>query len=319
MVEINQKALAQAVQDYLKNPQKYKKHQYTFFSGFWDDLEKRTINLPYPEPSALFTTYRGIRFGHNFPLVFQLSERAFRGLEEKCFPAAFAEQISLSIAAFAKPFEERDNLCYPHFLLHGLEKSTAEEVAGKINENSRMIHETRTATRYFLEKYEKKNPLTADLAIGMSMGHTDDFFGLSLVICPTEDSWISSTSGYTAKTSFFIDTTNKSATVMTIQGQRADTKESKKTREGKIAGRRFARLSAELGMDTRAFLLRNLSRLLAEEGYKEIKVIRPSYHPMAIECHEGFLARYEPVIIQSGITHIDECYLKSQLPLIDRC
>jgi len=66
-------------------------------------------------------------------------------------------------------------------------------------------------------------------------------------------------------------------------------------------------------MDPRTYILKTISEIGRRESYKKIRVIKPMEHPMFIDCHEGFKARYEPVIMQAGITAVYGCYLEGRL------
>ncbi len=50
-----------------------------------------------------------------------------------------------------------------------------------------------------------------------------------------------------------------------------------------------------------------------ENGYRKIKVIKPTEHPMFIENHGGFLGNYESVIKKAGIRQENGCYLEADL------
>jgi hypothetical protein len=113
-------------------------------------------------------------------------------------------------------------------------------------------------------------------------------------------------SSYIAKVSFFLDTLNREIIVITIQGQRIQ--QGNKTRS-----RDFARLAHKLCLDPRSYVLQKICEIGRRESYQKIRVIKPLEHPMYIDSHDGFKARYEPVIRQAGITTECGCYLERNL------
>lgn len=310
MVKINQAAFADQISAYIKNT-----------ATFDEKKVEATLNLPFTETLKLnngetFTrdVHQGIRFGHNTQLVMDLLAQAYRALRVKSNAVVYSQVIANAIQRFAEAFPSGDNLCYPHFLLHGIKRPTLDEIVQKIDENSRIIYETTTVRQDIIKKQAQMN-IGYGLKIAYDFGHTDDYFGIASILVKEDEKYFSSTSRYISKVSFLIDDTNKELYVITIQGRRPSDRCDKnhKPIKDKQKGREYARITGRLGMDPRAFLLSKLAEWSKEHGFKKIKVIKPEYHPMFIEKHEGFLGKYEPVIKQAGVTQENGCYLEASL------
>jgi hypothetical protein len=99
---------------------------------------------------------------------------------------------------------------------------------------------------------------------------------------------------YAAKVSFFLDTSRMEITIITIQGQHVIKALKKRSRD-------YARLGARLKSDPRSYLLKKVCEIARLAGYKRVRVIRPESHPMPIDQHGGFVARYENLIRELGI------------------
>ena len=61
------------------------------------------------------------------------------------------------------------------------------------------------------------------------------------------------------------------------------------------------------------WLLKIICEIGRKEAYHKIRVIKPHAHPMFLDSHEGFMARYEPIIRQAGINTENDCYLETCL------
>lgn len=263
-------------------------------------------------PRGSFEKNPCLRFGHNSCLVLKLLNRAYDLASSKGEFQEFSERTAQAIQKFAEPFPEEDNLAYPHFLLHGLEKPTVDDIISKIEHNGRIIHET--IPRRPICGFEKPIDLERGLFAKLTWGDTDDYFGIALHLCTTYDDAFSMIPKTAAKLGFFLDRTNNEIYVINLQGQRVDRKNVNGVwKRNKEKGKEYARLTSKLGIDPRGFLLKWLCMYANEKEYTRIKVIRPTFHPMFIEQHKGFYATYEPVIKQSGITEENGCYLEASL------
>ena len=141
----------------------------------------------------------------------------------------------------------------------------------------------------------------------MEEGATEDTSGICCYLAKASEQQPHGTDcSYIAKASFFLDTSNKEIIVITIQGQRIQ-------QGNKARSREFARLGHKLQMDPRAFILKNICEIGRKESYQKIRVIKPLNHPMLLDNHCGFKARYEPIIRQAGINTESGCYLESDL------
>lgn len=69
---------------------------------------------------------------------------------------------------------QKNHVRYPHFLLHGIEQNTLKAVVAKIEDNSKIIHETRAqATAHYGHL-----ALPHELALGITGCDTEDYFGI---------------------------------------------------------------------------------------------------------------------------------------------
>ena len=301
MVTIDETGFADRINQYLENPPILFNH----------DVVESTLN----KISPLSRHNSGIRFGHNTELVMKLFARAYHCLNDsKISKEDFSEKMAVAIQDFAKPFPEGDNLCYPHFLLHGIAQPTIDSIVEKIGNNSRIIHETLIVQRPIIIHYGVKD--LRGVLLRLCNGGTDDYFGIChFLFSSAQEPYASRTSGYIAKASFFVDTTKKELYVITIQGRRYEAlgkseDKNERIREGEHL---YSKIGAILGMSPRRFILSKVMEFGRDNGYKKIKVIKPTEHPMFIESHKGFLGNYEPVILQAGISQKHECYLEKEL------
>lgn len=231
--------------------------------------------------------------------------RSFNQLQQPTSLERFAALVTESLQRFAQNYsEDTHNLCYAHFLLHGLALPSAREVAAKIDDNARIISETSKVQDSFLQQMLPKIPVDG-YVFKLERGDTDDFNGISLQLQSTARSF----SNVFAKVGFFIDTSSSSAIVINVQGRRIlNTSDEQFKRQQKEEGRQFARLAARLGMDPRAYVLTKAFTLLEAFGVKEIRAIRPEEHVMAIGNHRGFRANYRHVLESVGMQPIDDTY-----------
>ncbi len=284
---------------------------------------------------ALSTPYQkeGICFCHNTELAMLLLKRAYDSLPNKPSDGEFSERVAQAMQEFAEPFPSGEyNLCYPHFLLHGLELENLEGVVSRISNNSRIIHETlavrpAVAHEYDVKEFvpvkgvemavDSKNPayyvegFNTGLKTAISYGLCEDFFGITLALGKLCCGYPNG-SNHIVKVSFFLDTTNKDIYVITIQGKKFD--EGTKVEVIREKNEKFwGMLTTRLGTSPRTFLLRKLKDWGKQNGYERIKVIRAKDHPLTIEQHKGFLANYEPAVLKAGIDQENGCYLEAKL------
>ncbi len=308
MTRIRQKAFSHRIEEYLHNAKSFDPQK--FDSSLYRVVTQNRIQLTAGgvSPQAV-KVIRGLSFSDHIGLVLLLIDRAFRGLREQTKAATFARAVAAALQTYAEPLADGDYGCfpYPYFLLHNLEKQTAEEVAWQLTENGRVIHETLACRPRFMKKYGGPVYLEQNTKMLMEEGAVEDTSGICCYLTKAHEQQPHGTDcSYIAKVSFFLDTSKKEIIVIAIQGQRIQ-------RGNKERSRNFARLGHNLQMDPRAYILRKICDIGRRERYQKIRVIRPLEHPMFVDNHCGFKARYEPVIRQAGITTENGCYLECSL------
>jgi hypothetical protein len=239
-----------------------------------------------------------------------LIDRAYRGLRDQTSIKTFARAIAKALQTYAEPITDGNYACfpYPYFLLHGLEKSTTEEVIKQLEENGRVIHETLAVRAKFMKKYGGPLYMEHDLKMLMEDGAAEDTSGICCYLARADEQQPHGTDySYIAKVSFFLDTLYKEIIVITVQGQRIQLHNKERSRD-------FIRLALTLQMDPRSYILKKICDIGRQEAYQKIRVIKPRAHPMFLDNHCGFKARYEPIIRQAGITEENGCYLETSLP-----
>ncbi len=304
MVKIAVSRFADKIKEYLLSPEKFRQ-----------EAVVDTLNVI--DPQSKWGERKGITFGYNTGLVMQLLARAYHSLSNGCDTAEFSVQVAQAVQNFAEPFSNQDNLCYPHFLFHGLVQQNLDGIVEKLECNSRIIHETFGDRNRIMDEHGYVS-IDDGLTLAMSNGATDDFFGIAYLLARKNNLLLSSACGYVAKASFFVDITNKDIYVMTLQGRRFDSSDlvnshSSREEEKLEAEREYSRIGNVLGMSPRRFILEKVMDFGRENGFTRIKVIKPEEHPMFIERHKGFLANYEPVIRKAGITEENGCYLEKRI------
>ena len=260
-------------------------------------------------PGHTAKVIRGLSFSDHIGLVMMLIGRAYRSLAEETDIKTFARAIARALQTYAEPLEDGDYACfpYPYFLLHGLDKPTTGEVVRQLEENGRIIHETLACRARFMQKYGGPIHLEQDTKMLMEEGAAEDTSGICCYLTRASEKHPHGTDcSYIAKVSFFLDTRNREIIVITIQGQRIQPGNQERSRD-------FARLTHKLQMDPRTYVLKNICKIGRQEAYQKIRVIRPLAHPMFFDSHEGFMARYEPVILDAGIDKENGCYLETHL------
>jgi len=304
MVKIDRDNFAKKVEDYLTSP-----------DGFDKDSIIDTLNIV--DPSSQWKERRGITFGYNTKLMMQLIARSYSYVQMQVTVDDFSEEIAKIVAEFAQPFPNHENLCYPHFLFHGLAEPTLDRVVDRLRNNVRIIHETLGSKKKIIKDYQNKT-LCDKLKVSMSNGCTDDYFGIAYLLAKQE-SHPTSVTGYIAKASFFVDETKREIYVITLQGRRFGSNDPVRAahpsgqERKKEAEQEYARIGNILGMSPRRFILTQVMDFGKHNGFQKIKVIKPQEHPMSIERHDGFYGNYESVVRKAGINEENGCHLEARL------
>lgn len=308
MTQIRQKAFSHRIEEYLQNSKSFDEQK--FDSSLYQVVnQNRNLITAAGTTSQVVKVIQGLSFSDHIELVMILIDRAYQGLRDQPGAKAFSLAIAKALQTYAEPLADGDYACfpYPYFLLHGLDKTTTEKVVWKLEDNSRIIHETLAIRAQFMKKFNGPAYLEQNLMMLMEEGATEDTSGICCYLAKASEQQPHGTdSTYIAKASFFLDTSNKEIIVITIQGQRIQQGDKARSRE-------FARLGHKLQMDPRAFILKNICEIGRTETYQRIRVIKPLNHPMFLDNHCGFTARYEPIIRQAGINTENGCYLESDL------
>jgi hypothetical protein len=309
MTKIKIKAFAHRIEEFLIDPSSYEENR--FDSSLFTVVKKMR-----PRHAALHgnaavadTELHGLCFGAHIELVMILLAHAYRGLGDKTTSRQFSQAIAAAMQSFAEPIAVGGCASFPdpNFLLHGINRTTLAAVIARFESNGRIIHETVARKDAFIKKYGGPIPLEHGLKMLVEEGAAEDCFGLCCYITRADESQPHGTdTSYIAKVSFFLDALKKELYVITIQGQRVHAADKNRSRN-------YARLAAALGMDPRAFVLQKVCELGKAEAYQKIKVIRPMHHPMFLDNHNGFMARYEPVIKEAAIHDENGCYLQRSL------
>ncbi|MEK6961600.1 MAG: hypothetical protein AABX47_10640 [Nanoarchaeota archaeon] len=245
----------------------------------------------------------GLCFDYTIELAMKLFDRAFHNLHDGTTAAGFARKIAGSMADFGDRFNESLVSCYPHFLLHGISADRLDPTLEKIQDNSRIIHETLIERAGFVARHGRSilgNDLESAYCVSDVSDHCFGVTSLLVTNCRPYGTYY----GYVAKFGIFLDKTNREAIGLGVQGQ-------KPTKPGD--GEYFARLSHLLRMDPRAYLIQDVMDTLSDEGYARLKVLVPSENPMTLENHSGFLGRYEPALREAGLTNRTGIYLTATL------
>jgi hypothetical protein len=308
VTRIRKTAFANRIEEYLHNSrlfdsQKFDSSLYTVIT------QENNLTTTTRKQGQTTQVIRGLCFSDHIDLVMILIERAYRNLREPTEIKTFARAVTKALQTYADPIVDGDYACfpYPYFLLHGLAKPTTGAVVRKLEDNGRIIHETLACRARFLAKYGGPIYLEQNTKMLMEEGAAEDTSGICCYLTKASEEHPHGTDrSYIAKVSFFLDTHNREIIVITIQGQRIQQDNHERSRD-------FARLAHKLQMDSRAYILKNICKIGSQEAYQKIRVIRPHAHPMFLDNHEGFMARYEPVIRQAGINTENDCYLETCL------
>jgi len=309
MTKIRQKAFSHRIEEYLHNSESFDEQR--FDSSLYQVVKQNSSPLTSVGSSAqVVRVIRGLCFSDHIGLVMILLDRVYRGLHDQTSIKTFARAIAKALQTYAEPIADGDYACfpYPYFLLHGLGKSAIGEVVKQLEENGRVIHETLAIRAQFMREYGGAVYMEQDMKMLMEEGAAEDTSGICCYLAKSTEQQPHGTDlSYIAKVSFFLDTLHKEIIVITIQGQRIQQRNKKRSRD-------FARLAHKLRMDPRTYILKRLCEIGRQEAYQKIRVIRPLEHPMYLDSHCGFKARYEPIIRQAGINSESGCYLETGLP-----
>lgn len=251
----------------------------------------------------------GITMCYGHPEGINAITRAYSSLEENIDVKLFAESIAHAINRFATGFSTgQDVLCYPHFLLHGIAKSTLFEIIEQIEANSRIVHEMILVRESLIKRFGDIKKLDDNFCFILSNGQTDDFDGLSFQLFHI-DQTLSSLS-LLAKAGFFIDVTNNEAIIVNVQGRKNSKEGSKDSiKQNSRLGREYARFASHHeGQEPRVFVLNQLCIFLADIGVKTVRVIRPEEHLMHISEHSGFRTNYDQILEDAGFDIENKIY-----------
>ncbi len=308
MTKINERSFADRIEEYIIDPSCF--DQDLFDSSLYSVSESYQKADPASgRQEKMVQTLHGLCFSEYIELVMILLEHGFHSLSDATKIKKYSRAMSHAMQDYAEPLMDSDHACYPgpYFLLHGLDKDTLAESVAQFENNGRIIHETLAARGEFLKNYGGAVSLGNGIKMLMEEGSAEDHFGICCYVAREDEQNPHGTdSTYIAKASFFLDTLNSEIVVITMQGQRV-------FGDQKNRSRNYARLAAKLKMDPRGYVLKKVCEIAKGEGYKRVRVVRPEYHPMYIDSHGGFMARYEPIILQAGITRENGCYLEGVL------
>lgn len=308
MTQIPLQAFTNRIKEYLKNPDYYDEKRFDS-SLFTVVTAKRKAEPQAGGPGGEYQELHGLCFGAHMELVMILLAHAFKTLVDGTTIDQYSKAMAHAMQTFADPIAVGGCASFPdpNFLLHGINRTTLAAVVKRFESNGRIIHETIALRDHFIDKYGEGLMSDYGMKIHLEEGAAEDCFGLCCYITKADEPDPHGTDrSYIAKVSFFLDALNQEIYVITIQGQRV-------FHNDKNRSRYYARLSAKMGMDPRAFVLKKVCELGRAEEYKKIRVVRVIHHPMFLENHDGFIARYEPVVLQAGITEGNGYYLQGAL------
>lgn len=308
MTQIRQKAFANRIEEYLTAPASFEERRFDS-SLYTVGTETRTRVLDGGSTTETVKVLRGLCFGPHIELVMILLAHAYKGLRDQTRIREYSRAVSEAIQKFAEPLMDGDPACYPNpsFLLHGTRKTSLGAIINRLNTNGRIIHETIGRRVGFIRKHGQATHLGHGLKMLMEDGATEDCYGICCFITREEENNPHGTdTSYIAKVSFFLDSRDRELYVITIQGQRVTAGKKERSRD-------FARIAARLMMDPRTYVLHKVFQAAKSEDFQLARIVRPRFHPMFIDSHEGFKAQYEPVIRQAGIIEENGCYLEGRL------
>lgn len=306
MAQINRQAFAARIKDYINNPSCFEQD---FFDSSLHTVTLREQSEPHQSEKGCLLDLQGLCFEENIELAMILLQHGYYSLQKPANLSNYCTAMAQAVQNFAQPLAVNDPASYmePHFLFHGLEKATIAESVAQCEENGRIIHETLLIRDSYMAKYGCKTLLGNGLQMLMENGYAEDNLGICCFITKEDEpNPHGAGNSYAAKVSFFLDTSRMEIMVITIQGQHVIKALKQRSRD-------YARLGARLKSDPRSYLLKKVCEVAKLAGYKRVRVIRPESHPMTIDQHGGFVARYENLIRELGINHENGCYLEASL------
>ncbi|MGD9950031.1 MAG: hypothetical protein AB7U29_16370 [Desulfobulbus sp.] len=306
MAQINQQAFAARIKDYINNPSCFEQE---FFDSALHTVTVREQSPLHQGEKVCLLDLQGLCFEEYIELVMILLEHGYHSLQKPASLTTYCTAMAQAVQRFALPLAVNDPASYmePHFLLHGLEKATIAESVAQCEDNGRIIHETREVRTDYMAQYGCKTLLGNGLQMMMEDGFAEDNLGICCFITKEDEPNPNGAGNcYAAKVSFFLDTSQMELTIITVQGQHVNKAVKNRSRD-------YARLGARLKIDPRGYLLKKVCEVAKLAGYKRVRVIRPESHPMTIDHHGGFVARYDDLIRELGINHQNDCYLEGNL------
>ncbi len=308
MTKIRKRAFANRIVSYLTDHDSF--HEGKFDSSLFSVVEElRAVSVEKGGGDRQVKLIQGLRFGAHIELVMLLLDDAYLGLRDRTSIKVFAKAMAGAMQSFAEPMANGDLSCFPDptFLLHGLRRTVLADIVFRFENNGRIIHETLARRDGFLDSHGLAVNLGHGIKMLMEEGSTEDCYGIcGYLVSEDEENPHGTDTSYIAKASFFLDASQKEIFVISLQGQRVLPSQKGRSRD-------FARLAARLQMDPRAFVLRKICEIGRGEGYQRVRAVRPEHHPMFLDHHHGFMARYEPIIRQAGIGEENGCYLEASL------
>ena len=308
MTKIRKKAFSNRIVEYLTDHDSFREGKFDS-SLFSVVKELQAVSIEKGGGTRQVELIQGLRFEEHIELVMLLLDDAFLGLRDRTTIKVYADAMAGAMQSFAEPIANGARTCFPDptFLLHGLRRTALVDIVARFEDNGRIIHETLARRDSFMKTHGSGINLGHGIKMLMEEGAAEDSFGIcAYLVKEDEENPHGTDSSYIAKTSFFLDASNNEIFVISLQGQRVMPLQKERSRN-------YARLSAQLEMDPRAFVLQQICAIGQGEGYGRIRVVRPSMHPMFLDQHHGFMARYEPVIRQAGIGEENGCYLEASL------
>ena len=201
------------------------------------------------------------------------------------------------------------------FLLHGLIAPTAAGMAAKVEDNLRILLESKEMQASVLtETLVPRAP--NGFRFELKSGKNEDICGFHLKLYRQDAEEFTPC---LAKLGFFFDESSSSIVIQTIHGQRPmrlepnqeftqDLKSEKRARE-----KLWFRAINDLKKDPRVVLLQAIEAIAQEYFLKDIKALKASEHPYTIGQHKGFTGKYENVVRAANFLDFDEVYLQRKL------
>ena len=250
---------------------------------------------------------------------------AYAQLKVPCTPQEFSQNIAEALQEFACMRARGEYLTYPHFLLHGINQDTVDNVVKKIIDNARIIQETEKLKPGLFNRSGIVRPIQGGAYfLLLTNGDSDDFHGFSLRLSKDGRYF----SEVIAKVGFLLDETNRTGIIVNVQGRKvarfyrayAQSDDPKKKAAGEVGilkdkkeGREYAALTGKLGSEARTFVIKEVMELLASWGFDRVMAIKPEQHVMYIAKHPRFASKYERNLRDAGLTQESGIYLMCDL------